>query len=96
MADLALPTSGASPRYLIQDGRRIHHILSPQTGKSLAGLASVPVLCDNSIDADALSTSVFVLGAEKGLALINRLPGTSAIIIDRKGNVTYSDDLTGG
>ena len=44
----------------------------------------------------ALSTSVFVLGAEKGLALINRLPETSAIIINREGNVTYSNDLTGG
>ena len=96
MANLAMSTSGDYQRYFIQDGRRIHHILSPKTGKSIDGLASVTVLCDNSIDADALSTSVFVLGAEKGLALINRLPETSAIIIDREGNVTYSNDLTGG
>ena len=96
MANLAMSTSGDYQRYFIQDGRRIHHILSPKTGKSIDGLASVTVLCDNSIDADALSTSVFVLGAEKGLALINRLPDTSAIIIDREGNVTYSDDLIGG
>lgn len=96
MADLAMSTSGDYQRYFIQDGRRIHHILSPKTGKSIDGLASVTVLCADSIDADALSTSVFVLGAEKGLALINRLPDTSAIIIDREGNVTYSNDLTGG
>ncbi|MCG8392239.1 MAG: FAD:protein FMN transferase [Pseudomonadales bacterium] len=94
MADLAMSTSGDYQRYFIQDGRRIHHILSPTTGKSVDGLASVTVLCDNSIDADALSTSVFVLGVEKGLALINRLPDTSAIIIDRDGNVFYSEDLT--
>lgn len=96
IADLAMSTSGDYQRYFIQDGRRIHHILSPKTGKSIDGLASVTVLCAHSIDADALSTSVFVLGAEKGLALINRLPDTSAIIIDRDGNVTYSDDLIGG
>lgn len=94
ITDLAMSTSGDYQRYFIRDGRRIHHILSPQTGKSIDGLASVTVLADNSLDADALSTSVFVLGVEKGLALINRLPETSAIIIDRGGNVFYSNDLT--
>ena len=94
ITDLAMSTSGDYQRYFIRDGRRIHHILSPQTGKSIDGLASVTVLADNSLDADALSTSVFVLGVEKGLSLINRLPETSAIIIDRGGNVFYSNDLT--
>lgn len=93
IADLAMSTSGDYQRFFIQEGRRIHHILSPQTGKSINGLASVTVLADNSVDADALSTSVFVLGVEKGLALINRLEDTSAIIIDRRGQVFYSDDL---
>ena len=62
--------------------------------QSVDGLASVTVLAGNSLDADALSTSVFVLGVEKGLALINQLANTSAIIIDRRGNVVYSNDLT--
>ena len=94
ITDLAMSTSGDYQRYFIRDGRRIHHILSPQTGKSVDGLASVTVLAGNSLDADALSTSVFVLGVEKGLALINQLANTSAIIIDRRGNVVYSNDLT--
>ena len=94
ISNIAMSTSGDYQRYFIQEGRRIHHILSPQTGKSINGLASVTVLANNSLDADALSTSVFVLGVEKGLALINRLADTSAIIIDRGGNVFYSDDLT--
>jgi thiamine biosynthesis lipoprotein len=94
ISNIAMSTSGDYQRYFIQEGRRIHHILSPQTGKSIDGLASVTVLANNSLDADALSTSVFVLGVEKGLALINRLADTSAIIIDRGGNVFYSDDLT--
>ena len=51
------------------------------------------ILTEKSIDADALSTSVFVLGREKGLALINRLANTSVIIIDQQGEVYYSDDL---
>ncbi|MAX57097.1 MAG: thiamine biosynthesis protein ApbE [Alcanivoracaceae bacterium] len=94
IADIAMSTSGDYQRYFIQDGERIHHILTPQTGKSAGELVSVTVLCNNSMDADALSTSVFVLGKEKGLALINRLPDTSAILIDQQGRVSYSSDLT--
>ncbi|EKF75838.1 membrane protein [Alcanivorax hongdengensis A-11-3] len=95
VSDMAISTSGDYQRYFIQNGHRIHHIISPSTGKSAGKLASVTILCANSIDADALSTSVFVLGVKKGLALINRLPDTSAIIIDRQGQVHYSDDLQG-
>ena len=93
ISDVAMSTSGDYQRYFIQDGERIHHIISPKTGKSVGELVSVTVLCDNSVDADALSTSVFILGKEKGLALIDRLPNTSAILIDQHGKVSYSNDL---
>ena len=43
---------------------------------------------------DGLSTSVFVLGPERGLELINQLPGIDAIIIDPRGQLLFSDDLS--
>lgn len=96
LSDVAMSTSGDYQRYFIDEGERVHHIISPDTGKSAGELVSVTVLAERSVDADALSTSVFVMGREKGLALINRLPDTSVIIIDRQGNVYYSGDLAPG
>lgn len=96
LSDTAMSTSGDYQRYYMDNGERIHHIISPETGKSAGELVSVTVLAQRSVDADALSTSVFVLGREKGLALINRLPNTSVIIIDQQGEVYYSNDLAPG
>lgn len=93
LEDTAVSTSGDYERFFIRDGQHIHHILDPGTGKPSRGLVSVTILTANGIDADALSTTVFVLGRGKGLALINRLLDTSAILIDENGKVHYSDDL---
>ena len=51
------------------------------------------VLGDTSTDCDALSTSVFVMGVEKGLALINQLDNYDAVIIDKAGRVHYSQGM---
>ena len=51
------------------------------TGTSAEGLSSVTIIADNATDADALATSVSVMGAEKGLALIEKVPNTEAILI---------------
>jgi len=93
--NVAISTSGDYERYFIDadSGERIHHILNPRTGESASGVVSVSVLGPQGIDTDPLSTTVFVLGVEKGLALINRLHGVDAIIIDRRGQVFYSDGL---
>lgn len=93
VADIAISTSGDYERFFILSGERIHHIINPQTGRSSSSLVSATVLAEKGIDADALSTSIFVMGAEKGLEMINKLDGVSAILIDPTGNVRYSDDL---
>jgi thiamine biosynthesis lipoprotein len=54
---------------------------------------SVSILAPHAVDTDALSTTVFVLGVEAGLALVNRLEGIDAIIIDAEGKLHYSADL---
>lgn len=65
-------TSGNYERYFIQDGKRYHHILDGKNGfPAESGLKSVTVICGKSIVADALSTTFFVAGKEKSLALKN-------------------------
>ena len=93
LENTAISTSGDYERFFIQDGIRVHHILDPNTGRSSQGVQSVSVLSPKGIDSDALSTTTFVLGVKKGLALINSLPGVDAIIIDGQGKLHYSDDL---
>lgn len=93
LSNLAVSTSGDYERYFERDGERIHHILSPGSGKPARGLRSVTVIADDSLTADALSTGLFVMGLEKGMALANRLEGVSAVIVDDAGAVHYSADL---
>jgi len=94
LVDVAVSTSGDYERYFIDDkGERVHHIINPRTGKSTSGVNSVTIIGPLGFDTDPLSTTVFVLGAEKGMALINKLPGFDAVIIASDGKVFYSQGL---
>ncbi len=93
LLDTAVSTSGDYERYFEADGVRYHHILDPATGDSARNTWSVTVLGAEATLTDALSTSVFVLGPEKGIALIDTLPGIDAIVIDAQGTLRYSADL---
>jgi len=79
--DDAIATSGDYRRFVLVDGEKYSHILDTRTGRGSKGLSSVTIICSKAIDADALATAVSVMGAEKGLALIERLPRTEAIFI---------------
>ncbi len=90
--DMSVITSGTYERYFEQDGILYHHILDPETGyPTRNGLNAVTILSPNGTDGDALSTSCFVLGLEKGLKLINSLEGIEAMFIDEQGDVHFSD-----
>jgi thiamine biosynthesis lipoprotein len=93
LADEAISTSGDYERYFEEDGVRYHHILVPGTGKAARAVRSATVLGPNATLTDGLSTSVFVLGVERGMQLIARLPGVEAVIVDAEGRVYYSDGL---
>ena len=93
LTDTAVSTSGDYERFFIEDGVRYHHILDPATGDSARKVQSVTILGPEATFTDALSTSVFVLGPEAGLALINRLDGIDAIIVDGAGRLRYSSEL---
>ena len=90
LSDTAISTSGDYQRFFIRDGQRIHHIINPETGRSADLSWSTTVTGPDALTTDALSTTVFILGAEKGLALIETLEDIDAIIIDRNGKVHYS------
>jgi thiamine biosynthesis lipoprotein len=78
----SIVTSGVYERYAEINGKRYHHILSTQDGYPVYnGLLSVTIIADHSIDADALSTSAFALGYEKGRALIESLDHIEAIFV---------------
>jgi thiamine biosynthesis lipoprotein len=85
--DETLVTSGAYERFLEVDGKRYHHILDPDTGyPSVSDLISATIVTKKSIDADALSTSVFILGRSSGLELVKKA-GADAILIDKDNAV---------
>jgi thiamine biosynthesis lipoprotein len=79
-------TSGDYERYFVVNNRRYHHIMDPSTGfPTNSSCISVSIICDDPVDADALATSVFVLGPERGMELIDRIPEVEAIMVCEKG-----------
>ncbi len=79
--DAAVATSGDYQQFAVIEGKRYSHIINRTTGTSTEGLSSVTIIAENATDADALATSVSVMGLEKGLALIEKLPKTEAILM---------------
>jgi len=76
----AVATSGDYERYF-DEKKEFHHIVDPRTGYSATELISVTIITGKAIDADALATSVFVLGKEKGLNIVENTKNTEALII---------------
>lgn len=90
--DLSVVSSGIYERCFTENGTFYHHILNPKTGYPYDnGLASVTILCASSADADALSTTCFSLGAEQGIALLDRTPAACGIFIMTDGTILYSE-----
>ena len=87
-------TSGIYERYIEQDGVKYHHILSPFTGYPYDNeIAGITIVSDKSVDGDALSTSVFAMGVEKGMEFVNTLDGIDAIFITKDYKVYITDGL---
>ena len=91
----AISTAGDYERYFERDGVRYHHILDPVTLQPARDCQSVTVVARDGMTADGLDTGIFVMGRERGLALVERLPGVGAVIVDRDGKVWVSSYLKG-
>lgn len=94
VSDLAVVTSGVYERGFTKDGVRYHHLLDPETGWPVQnGLLSVTIVCDSATEADALSTACFVMGRERGMALIENLGGVEALFVGEDGTLYPSSGL---
>ncbi len=85
----AMATSG-DYMYTFTPDRRLHHIIDPHNGVSPDELSSASVIAPTACDADALATSLMVLGANAGLALVARLPDVEALVISKQGSIRQS------
>ncbi len=78
----AVVTSGDYQRRKVKDGVVYHHIIDPETGYPVQqGLAAVTIFAEKSIDADAYSTAVYIMGFEKGLEFINEIEDVEAMFV---------------
>ena len=86
VSDTSVVTSGVYERYFEQDGQVYHHIFDPDTGYPADnGLLAVTVVCQSSTLADALSTALFVMGPDDGLATAESMDGVEAVF--------FTDDM---
>lgn len=89
----AVVTSGDYEKYVTFNGKRYSHIINPRTGYPATGIVSVTVFAQKAELADALATSIFVMGIEVGLNRVNQLPNIECIIIDDTGKIFTSDNV---
>jgi thiamine biosynthesis lipoprotein len=95
LTDSTFSTSGDYARSFVKNGKRYHHIIDPDTGEPATGCRSVTIITSSATIADGLSTGVFVLGPEEGMALIQRLPGVEGVIVSSKNEVLVSNGIKG-
>ncbi len=91
--DAAISTSGDYERFFDEDGVRYHHIIDPKTGKSPHGVRSVTIIAPTSTLAEGLTKSVFILGPERGMALVAGQADVDAVVVTAEGKVLYSRGL---
>jgi thiamine biosynthesis lipoprotein len=93
VTDHAFSTAGDYERSYIVNGRRYHHIIDPRTGYPAMASRSVTIWAPTALQADALDDAVFILGPEKGLALVESQDGVGAVIVDGHNKVWVSRRL---
>ena len=89
----AVVTSGNYERFIEIDGERYCHIIDPKTGWPVKNLQSVTIICPSAELADALATTVFVIGAKEGVQLIDKLTGIECIVVDENDQLHFSTNI---
>ena len=94
LTNASLVTSGSYQRYYTVNGQTYHHIIDPETlYPADKGYISVSVYCESSALADALSTALFILEQEAGLALIESIEGAEALWLFEDGTTVRSSGM---
>lgn len=89
----AVVTSGNYEKYVKFNEVLYTHIIDPRTGYPSTGILSASIFTSNAELADALATSIFVMGIEVGLDFINQLKGVECILIDKDNKVHISKNI---
>lgn len=89
----AVVTSGNYEKYVVLDNQRYSHIIDPRNGYPTRGILSVTIFAPSAELADAIATSVFVMGIDVGLDRINQLAHVDCIIVDDHGQLHYSEKI---
>jgi len=92
-SDKSITTSGNYQRYF-DPNKEVHHILNPKTGYSANECISVTIIAENGTRADILATSVFVMGPEDGLGLVESLDSVECFIVDANRVIHQSSGLS--
>jgi len=95
--EAAVATSGDYQRYFEEGGIRYHHILDPSTGyPAHSGLRGTTVIAPDCATADALATAAFVMGPEKGLAMLEKWEGAEGVLITEDGTILTTSGIGEG
>jgi thiamine biosynthesis lipoprotein len=93
LTDSTFSTSGDYARFFMKGGVRYHHIVDPRTGQPARLCRSVTIAAESPVLADAIAKGVFILGPEKGMALVEKIPNLEAVIVTAKNEVLVSSGL---
>lgn len=92
--DKSIVTSGVYERFFVEKGVNYHHIINPKTGyPTKSDILAVTIVSNLSIDGDALSTSVFLLGEKKGMELVENFENVEALFIKKDGTLIPSKNF---
>jgi FAD:protein FMN transferase len=91
--DLSVLGSGDYERFFMKDGKRYHHIFNPKTGYPVEGLTGMTLVYPDPLMADAWDTALFVLGADKGMRMLEHYPGMEVVMVTESGEILYSTGL---
>ncbi|AKJ29223.1 FAD:protein FMN transferase [Caldimonas brevitalea] len=96
LEDVSISTSGDYERFFEHGQVRFHHLIDPRTGRSPSSVRSVTILAPDGLTSEGLSKSVFMLGVEQGLQLVESMPGVDAVVVDADGVLHSSSGLLPG
>lgn len=93
VVESSVATSGNYEKFVTFNGTKYSHIIDPRTGYPTSGINSVSIFSKSAELCDALATAVFIMGRDSGLAFIDQLPGTEAIIVDSNNKIFKSSGI---